>query len=97
MDPSAWSDWGFAAAVTGVLLTGGGAVVKWLFSFVSDVTKSHAIERREWADSHKAERAEWKNDLRAIREDSNERLDRVCDALTMAISELSEMDKKEEN
>jgi len=93
VDPTIWSEWGFAATVTGVLLTGGGAIVKWLIGFVSEMAKSHAAERKEWAEAHKAERDDWKNDLKSIREDSNERRDRVCDALTIAITELSEMDK----
>ncbi len=83
-----WGDWGFAAAVTGVLLTGGGVIVRWLLSFVDSLSKSHTSERSEWADAHRSERIEWREEIRRVAESRDERLDRFCDELTIAVRDL---------
>ena len=92
-----WSEWGFAAAVTGVLLTGGGIVVRWLLSFVDTMAKEQRSERAEWADMHRKERAEWRGDINRVAADHDERLDKVCETLTMAVHELGRIEKAEKD
>lgn len=88
-----WSQWGFAAAVTGFLLVGSGVLVKWLLSFVDRLATEQRSERNEWAERHRGERAEWRGDINRVAADHDERLDKVCETLTMAIKEIGNSDK----
>ena len=89
-----WSQWGFAAAVTGFLLVGSGVLVKWLLSFVDRLAKEQRDERNEWAERHRGERSEWRGDINRVAADHDERLDKMCETLTMAIKELGKADKR---
>ena len=61
------------------------------------MAKEQRSERAEWADMHRKERSEWREDINRVAADHDERLDKVCGTLTMAVHELGRIEKAEKD
>ena len=87
-----WFEFGFAGAVTGVLLTATFTVVRWALNFASHLQSSHTTEREEWReeakqirDEHRLERNAWTTGLDRVSDGCHGHLEDVRKSLTTAI------------